>query len=124
MGKHDVQPRAPLTPVTFHILLSLTRQATHGYEIKRQVEDRTDGAVTLGAGTLYAGIRRMREEGLIEETAPPEVPGDVEPSSRWRFYVITDHGRKVLEAEIARIESDLEAARDALRGAVPSRGTA
>lgn len=115
----------PLTPVTFHILLSLTREPAHGYRIKRMVEDRTDGAVSLGAGTLYAGLKRMREDDLIEETEPPEeVEEELEPSSRWRFYTITAHGRAVLEAEVARIESDLEAAREALGRPVPARNPA
>lgn len=107
----DSQPTRPLTPATFHILLSLTERTAHGYGIKRMVEERTDGAVRLGAGTLYAGIRRMAGNGLIEETEPPEDASDVEPGSRWRFYTITALGRKVLAREVARLESDLEAAR-------------
>ena len=112
MGDGDEGPRGPLTPVTFHILLSLAENVAHGYHIKRMVEERTDGAVRLGAGTLYSGIRRMSRDGLIVETDPPEDLGEeVEPSARWRFYAITPHGREVLEAEVARLESDLEAAR-------------
>lgn len=107
---HDHRTR-PLTPATFHILLSLTQAAAHGYHIKRIVEERTKGAVLLGAGTLYAGIRRMTSDGLIEETDPPDDAGDIEPGVRWRFYAITSYGREVLEGEIARLEGDLEAAR-------------
>ncbi len=105
----------PLTPATFHILLSLTHEPVHGYHIKRMIEERTGGAITLGAGTLYAGIRRMTKDGLIEETVPPEDAGDLEPGSRWRFYTITPHGRGVLKAEIDRLESDLAAARAIVR---------
>ena len=108
------KPSRPLTPATFHILLSLTQEVAHGYHIKRMVEERTNGAVLLGAGTLYAGIRRMTKEGLIEETAPPPGAGDVEPGPRWRFYKITQLGRHTLDNEIARMESDLAAARAVL----------
>lgn len=101
----------PLTPATFHILLSLANEAAHGYHIKRMVEERTDGAVQLGAGTLYAGIRRMTKDGLIEETDPPAEAGDIEPGPRWRFYTITDRGNDVLKREVARLEADLDAAR-------------
>ena len=111
MNQRDDQPARPLTPVTFHALLSLMKGPAHGYHIKRMVEERTNGAVRLGAGTLYAGIRRMANDGLIEETDPPQDAGDAEPGSRWRFYAITAFGREVLEAEIARLESDLKAAR-------------
>ena len=109
----DDSPR-PLTPVTFHVLLSLTEQSAHGYHIKRMVEQRTEGAVRLGAGTLYAGIQRMTRDGLIEETDPPEDDREAEPGSRWRFYRITKRGREVLRAEVARLESDLAAARAVL----------
>ncbi len=105
----------PLTPATFHILLSLTQEAAHGYHIKRMVEERTNGAVLLGAGTLYAGIRRMTNDGLITEIDPPEGVGDDEPGPPRRFYTITPQGTAVLEAEIARLESDLEAARAVIR---------
>ncbi len=115
MNQRDDRPTRPLTPATFHILLSLTHEAAHGYHIKRMVEERTNGAVLLGAGTLYAGIRRMTNDGLIEETDSPQDAGDVEPGPRRRFYAITRRGSEVLEGEIARLESDLEAARTVVR---------
>lgn len=110
MSHDNGGPPAPLTPATFHILLSLSQEVAHGYHIKRMVEERTEGAVRLGAGTLYAGLRRMSENGLIEET---DVPDDLEeePSERWRFYRITPRGQRVLGDEIRRLEADLAAAR-------------
>ncbi len=116
MNQRDDRPTRPLTPATFHILISLTHQAAHGYHIQRMVEERTNGSVLLGAGTLYAGIRRMTNDGLIEETDPPQDAGDVEPGPRWRFYAITPRGREVLEGEIARLEFDLKAARAVVHG--------
>ena len=114
MTRFENQGARPLTPATFHILLSVAQGPAHGYRIKRDVEERTNGAVQLGAGTLYAGIGRMVREGLIEETEPPE-DSAVEPSSRWRFYGITDVGSDVLEREIDRLEADLQVARAVVR---------
>ena len=116
MKQHDEGPTRPLTAATFHILLSLAERPAHGYAIKRMVEERTNGAVLLGAGTLYAGIQRMAREGLLEETDAPQDALEVEPGTRWRFYRITLHGREVLRAEIARLEADLEAAHAIVRG--------
>ncbi len=116
MNRSEDQSARPLTPATFHILLSVVQGPAHGYRIKRAVEERTDGAVRLGAGTLYAGLGRMVRDGLIEETEPPDDAARVvEPSSRWRFYEITDLGSDVLEGEIARLEGDLQAARAVVR---------
>ena len=92
------KPHRPLTAATFHILLSLMQQPAHGYHIKRMVEERTNAR------------RSTRREGLIERSTRQDA-GEAEPGTRWRFYAITELGREVLEAEIARIEADLAAAR-------------
>ena len=57
----------PLTHIVYHVLLSLAGAARHGYGIIKDVEARTDGRLVLEAGTLYAAIKRLRDEGLIEE---------------------------------------------------------
>ena len=115
MTSRDDAP-TPLTPATFHILLSLAGGVAHGYHIKRVVEERTQGAVNLGAGTLYAAIKRMTNDGLIEETEPPQEGGEVEPGARWRFYRITRRGSEVLRSEIARLESEIALARSIVPG--------
>jgi DNA-binding PadR family transcriptional regulator len=115
MTRAEGKSARPLTPATFHILLSVVEGPAHGYRIKRVVEERTGGAVQLGAGTLYAGIGRMVRDGLIQETEPPEDAGSLEPSSRWRFYAITDVGSDVLAREIDRLEADLKVARAVVR---------
>ena len=65
----------PLAPATFHILLALADGEQHGYAIMKGVAMRSDGAVRLGPGTLYGALKRLLEEGLVEETderADPE----------------------------------------------------
>ena len=62
----------PLPTAVFHILIALADRDRHGYSIMQDVAARTDGKVQLSAGTLYSAIRRMLEQGLIEEL--PEVP--------------------------------------------------
>ena len=100
------QGQVPLTPVTYHTLLSLYDGVKHGYGVKREVEHRTQGVVRLGAGTLYEAIQRLGRSGLIEETSAPE---DVEvENARWRFYRLTPQGREVLSAELRRLEADVK----------------
>lgn len=105
----------PLTPATFQLLLGLTKGPLHGYGLKRDVEERTGGRIRLGAGTLYAGLQRMEGEDLVVEVEPPDEKEAV-ASSRWRFYDITPLGRRVLEAELRRLEEDVRAARALLSG--------
>lgn len=103
----------PLKPAHFHILLTVTASAMHGYGIRREVDERTGGRIVLAAGTLYETLQRLERDGLIEETDVPAAARE-ESSSRWRFYVATALGRRVVKAEVARLETDLAAARAAL----------
>jgi DNA-binding PadR family transcriptional regulator len=109
MVSTDVNSFLPLTPVAFHVLATLEGGVQHGYAIKRIVEERTQGVIQLGAGTLYHAIRSLAKRGLIAE-CPPPTP-DAAGSSRWRFYEITPLGTRVLNAEVARLEADVAFAR-------------
>jgi DNA-binding PadR family transcriptional regulator len=107
-------PRAflPLTPVAFHVLVTLETGPKHGYAIKREVEGRTQGIIRLGAGTLYNAVGSLAKRGLIAACEPPD-PETV-GSSRWRFYEITPLGARVLRLEVARLEADVAFARTTL----------
>ena len=109
MSSTDLDSFLPLTPVAFHVLVTLAEGVGHGYAIKRSVEERTGGVVRLGAGTLYHAIRSLRKRGLLAECDPPTP--DAAGSSRWRFYGITELGSRVLHAELARLEADVAFAR-------------
>ena len=102
----------PLTPATFHILVTLADGPTHGYAIKRAVEERTGGGVRLGPGTLYAALARMTEAGLMRVHAPSR-PGQQSglPSPT---YGLTPAGRTALARELDRLEGDVKLARAAL----------
>lgn len=108
----DSQPQAlpPLTVPVYYILLALTDGERHGYGIITEVEDRTGGAVRLRTGTLYNAVRRMLEQGLIEESE--ERPDPAMDDERRRYYRITASGREVLKADAARLAQMVSLARD------------
>jgi len=104
----EQRERKPLKPQWFHILLSLADRDLHGLEIMEEVSDRTKGDVHLWPGMLYGSLKLMSEEGLIEETDPPD---DADPGGgRPRYYRITEKGRGALSAEVARLSSYVAAA--------------
>ena len=107
----------PLPPVTLHILMALSADDRHGYAIIQHVIERTDGAVRLGAGTLYRSIQRMLEQGLIEEITERPDPDD--DDERRRYYRITPFGRSVARAETQRLTDLVKLARAS--GFVPKR---
>jgi DNA-binding PadR family transcriptional regulator len=101
----------------FHVLVALTDEERHGYAIIKDVSTRTSGAVELGTGTLYGIIKRLLADGLAVESArrPPAHDDD----ERRRYYRLTPFGRKVVVAELARLEDMIRAA----RGTRTLRGT-
>jgi DNA-binding PadR family transcriptional regulator len=99
----------PLPPAVFHILIALADRDRHGYSIMQDVATRTEGKVQLSAGTLYSAIRRMLEQGLIEELA--ESPDPSSTDERRRYYRLTRYGRRVAAAEVGRLNDLVQQAR-------------
>ena len=103
----DIEAYLPLTPAVFHVLLAVADGDMHGYAILKEVEDRTQGKVRLSTGTLYAIIKRLLSDGLIQELDKRPVDDD----ERRRYYRLTDFGRRVALAEAKRMEEMVTAAR-------------
>jgi DNA-binding PadR family transcriptional regulator len=104
MTKRDPQDLLPLTPAMFYVLVALADGDTHGYQILKDVEQLTSGAVRLSTGTLYGIIKRLLNDGLIREFGRGEV-------ERRRSYELTAFGRDVARAEAARLEQTLAIAK-------------
>jgi DNA-binding PadR family transcriptional regulator len=113
----DVDALLPLPPPVFHILIALGEGDKHGYAVMQEVAQRTDGKVRMSPGTLYGSLRRMLDDGLIEEFFRRGVPVDDE---RRRYYRLTKFGRAVAAAEAERLTALLHHAR--LNGLVPRKG--
>jgi len=91
----------PLKPNWFHILLALTPVEQHGYAIMQAVLERTGGKVRLWPATLYGALKKLTDEGLIEESPTRPEPGADDP--RRKYYRLTSLGRQVLAAESQRL---------------------
>jgi len=85
----------------FHILLALADRERHGYDIMREVDERTEGKVQLGPGTLYGSIKRMLQAGWIEELG--ERPDPETDDERRRYYRLTNFGYRLAVAEAERL---------------------
>ena len=97
----DPHRHLPLTPHSFQILLSLLDQEMHGYSIIKDIEARTEGEMILGTSTVYAAVKRMVLEQLLEEV-PPQ-PGDASAGPRRKYYGLTELGARILASEAARL---------------------
>lgn len=99
----------PLPPAVFHVLLALADGEKHGYAVMKEIRTRTNGAVALGASTLYGIVKRLVDAELIEESS--ERPDPALDDERRRYYRLTDAGRAVAVAESRRLEATLGIAR-------------
>ena len=111
----DVDALMPLPPVTFQILMALADGDRHGYAIIQDVAERSEGALRLGAGTLYRSIHRMLEQGLIIESN--RRPARALDDERRRYYRLTPFGTAVARAETRRMTQLVRLAR--ARGLTP-----
>ena len=107
----DPKPESflPLPAAVFHILIALADRDRHGYSIMQDVAARTSGKVQLSAGTLYSSIRRMLEQGLIEELADSPDPSSTD--ERRRYYRLTRFGKRVATADVERLNALVSQAR-------------
>src|ERR1022692_2042284 len=113
----DISPFIPLSPAGLHILLSLAAEDRHGYGIMQEVARQSEGQYKLGPGTLYDNLQKLMIQALVEESTrrfPDEDP-------RRRYYHLSSFGRRVLSAEIARLDAVVQQARVHLRA--PRRAT-
>ena len=67
----------------------------------------------MGPGTLYGTLERLMRDGLVVEI-------DTSDNERRRYYRLSDAGRLALNAELARLDSAVTAARH--RGLLPQGG--
>lgn len=96
------QPTSPLTEATFFILLSLSPAPKHGYAIMKEVKALSNGRIVFSTGTLYGALRRLLEQGWIKRVSDPHP----NPTERERkAYMLTDKGRRIVNAEIDRLRS-------------------
>ncbi len=86
---------------SFLILSALASGSQHGYGIISVVDRISEGRVHLRAGTLYAALDRLREEGLISVDRE-----EIVESRLRRYYRLNPEGAEQLATEAARLRAN------------------
>lgn len=76
------------------ILALLEECDRHGYDIARLIDDRSDGAISFHAASLYPTLYRMEQKRLIEGRWVEKAG-----QRRRRYYKLTAAGRKALASQ-------------------------
>ena len=95
---------------SFFILTALAREPLHGYGVMQAVAELSNGRLQLRAGTLYAALDRLTEDGLLIVDHEEAVEGRLR-----RYYRLTDKGVAQLEEEVTRLRANAATAAAALR---------
>lgn len=109
----NIQELLPLREPTFFILLSISQQEKHGYAILKEVEALSGGKIILSTGTLYGALTRLQDQGLIVRVDTPTQEDSGRPRKAYR---LTENGRKLLGAEVSRLQSLVKTAQSLLPG--------
>jgi DNA-binding PadR family transcriptional regulator len=104
--RRDASELLPLTQSAFHILLALADGERHGYSITKEVATSTRGQIRLGSGTLYRQLKQLCTDGWIVE-----IERDDEDAMGRRYYRLTPWGRRIAQAEAARLAELVDLAR-------------
>jgi len=93
------------------ILAVLAEGPRHGYAIAREIERRSQDALTLGEGSLYPALRALEAEGLVSSTWEVQASG---PSRR--VYAVSESGRAELAKRTRSWRSFVRAVEEVLTG--------
>ena len=91
MAKTDMDRELKKGSTELLILSLLEGRARHGYDIGRQIEQRSHGVVELHVASLYPLLYRLEKRGWVAGRWV-ERAGE----RRRRYYRLTSSGRKVL----------------------------
>jgi DNA-binding PadR family transcriptional regulator len=98
----------PLTESTYFILLSLSPKPKHGYAIMKDVQVLSENRIVLSTGTLYGALKRLLDQGWIIRLDDDNPRGNIRDR---KVYKLSQHGRRALKDEIARLKNLLMAAK-------------
>lgn len=90
--KESVKGKA-LTQTTVYILMAVYHP-NHGYGIMKYVEEKTNGRIKLGAGTLYGALNSLSKKGWIEM---------IHEGEKRKTYQITAEGKQILWEEYRKL---------------------
>ena len=76
------------------ILALLEERDRHGYEIAKQIDTRSDGALKFHVASLYPTLYRLEDRGFIEGRWVERAG-----QRRRRYYRLTTTGRKALTTQ-------------------------
>jgi DNA-binding PadR family transcriptional regulator len=96
----------------FVILALLEEQPRHGYELIKELEERTGGAYRPSAGVMYPTLALLEDEGLIRQAGG---------ETGRKLFEISDAGKAELDKNRTGVEAVFARMEEASQSAGPGR---
>ena len=74
------------------VLQLLSERDMYGYELVREIEERSDSHMTMKEGSLYPGLHKLEKQQYIEAYWREQEKGPAR-----KYYRLTDAGYDILE---------------------------
>ncbi len=94
------QMRKGTTTLAILTLLLDVEEPMHGYRMIQELEARSRGIFAFNEGLIYPRLHQMEHDGLLKSRWEGE-PG----TRRRKVYVVTEKGRRQLDAELEQWET-------------------
>lgn len=94
MGMNSLERELKRGSTELLILALLEERHRHGYELARLIDERSRGAISFHAASLYPTLYRMEEKDLIEGRWVEKIG-----QRRRRYYKLTKAGRQALASQ-------------------------
>lgn len=91
MGTYDLDRELKRGSTELLIMALLEERERHGYDLARLIEERSEGAISFHAASLYPTLYRLEDKGVIEGRWIEKAG-----QRRRRCYRLTPAGRKAL----------------------------
>jgi DNA-binding PadR family transcriptional regulator len=85
------------------ILALLAEQPLNGYQIMRELAERSQGAWRPSPGSVYPSLQQLEDEGLVRQEASGVAPGG-------RVFALSDAGRKYVDKHREELAAAWESA--------------
>ncbi len=83
--------------LSFWILFSLTQRSMYAYEMSKEINDISQGSITVEDNSVYRALKRFIEADLINFNIQSSPNG---PDRK--YFYLTDHGKDLLQQFIKR----------------------
>jgi DNA-binding PadR family transcriptional regulator len=94
MARYSLQRELKRGSTELLIMALLEERERHGYDLARVIAERSDGAISFHAASLYPTLYRLEDKALIEGRWIEKAG-----QRRRRCYRLTAAGRKVLASQ-------------------------